>query len=124
MLQMAAEPPTTRRFEFDYPILGTQVLVESFDDEVVIRATKDTFTEPQKQAFIRNLALEGFVSESLRWTYTGRGYSAVRVRWLVDGRWAVASAATERPRRTMTRIVVVASIAWFLLMTAILILLH
>ena len=120
---MAAEPSTARRFEFTYPSLATQLLVEAHDDEVVIRATKDTFTELQKQSFIRHLALEGFVSESLRWTYTGRGFSGVRLRWLIDPTWTT-HAPTDRPRRWVARVVLSASIIWFGLMTVVLLKLH
>ena len=45
-----------RQFEFCFPNLDTLILVEESDDEVVVRATNNSFSERRKVQFIRELA--------------------------------------------------------------------
>ena len=49
-----------RVYEFDFPTLGTLLRVEESDGAVVVRATRDTFTDERKSRFIRELVAEGF----------------------------------------------------------------
>ena len=55
-----------RQFEFCFPNLDTLVLVEEFDDCLLIRATRNTFSEERKIRFVHELVAEGFVSESYK----------------------------------------------------------
>ena len=97
---MKALVQTTRQFEFSLPNLDTLVLVEELDDKVTIRATKNSFSEPRKVQFIRELAAEGFISESYQ-SFTGLIEETwLHVRWLVDASWLkLRAASTARTRR-------------------------
>jgi hypothetical protein len=66
-------------FEFSLTGLDTLVSVESAEDEVLIRTSRDGLSKERKAAFVRELASEGFIPDSYRW----RG----RVRWHVDPAW-------------------------------------
>ena len=52
------------RYEFCFPEKDTLVLVEVVGNGVTVRATRDTFTEQRKASFVRELAAEGFISDS------------------------------------------------------------
>ena len=74
---MKAHVQCDRLFEFYFRDVDTRVVVEDLDDGVVIRASRDTFSERRKQNFIRELAAEGFIADCFQWSCRG-------VRWLVD----------------------------------------
>ena len=79
-------PPAinSRVFEFSFPQFDTLVQVEEADGAVVIRTTRDTFSEERKACFVRELAAEGFISEELRWLPGSLSGASRAVRWLVD----------------------------------------
>ena len=105
-----------RSFEFYFDRLDTLVLVETRDDAVVIRATRDTFSEQRKESFIRELAAEGFIPDECHW-FSGVGGAAVaRVRWLVDYSWLKPNEAlAAQTRRFVTRLLASATLLWLLL---------
>src|SRR5947209_10934805 len=82
---------STKQFEFYFPDIDTRVLVEEGEEEVVVSATRNAFSELRKTFFIRELAAEGFIPDE----YQGfSGFGAVtwlRVRWLVDTSWVKAN---------------------------------
>jgi hypothetical protein len=92
-------PTDFRRFEFSFPALDTELQVELRDDEVVIRATRDAFTEDRKAAFIHELASEGFIPDEYLWysAFEGRGSGQV-VRWRIDPFWRGETAAGSHRR--------------------------
>lgn len=112
-------PDHHRCYEFSFPRLDTLVQVEERTDEVVIRATRNTFTERRKVCFIRELAAEGFISETYQW-FSGFGdWSALPVRWLVDYSWLKPDQhARARTNRFMIRLIVGAFLLWLGLMMA------
>ena len=74
-----------RRFAFHFPDLDTSVQVEHLEDGVVIRASRDTFSEERKACFIRELAAEGFIpgdDESLTICWVSEASPATRQRGL------------------------------------------
>jgi hypothetical protein len=103
-------------YEFCYPRVDTLILVEKADDEVVIRATRDTFNEEQKLAFIHGLAAEGFIPDEYeRCVAIG---SAHGVRWRIDCSWlAISGAVLARSRWFMTRLLVSVGVLWAGMMT-------
>ena len=84
---MKAHVHRERSFEFYFRDVDTRVVVEDVEDAVVIRASRDTFSEWRKQNFIRELAAEGFIADCFQWSCRG-------VRWLVD-------ASCARPMRAI-----------------------
>jgi len=93
-------------FEFSFPRLDTLVQVEETEDEVVVRATRDSFSERRKIGFIRELAAEGFISEVYQ-SFSGfGGWSSLPVRWLVDRSWLKLDKAVRiRTNRIMIRLI-------------------
>jgi hypothetical protein len=104
-------------FEFYFDRLDTLVLVETRDETVVIRATRDTFSERRKEFFIRELAAEGFIPDECRWFSPAGGEVAGHVRWLVDFSWLQPDEAlAAQTRRFMLRLLSSATLLWLLLL--------
>jgi hypothetical protein len=114
----AAEPET---FEFCFPNLDTIICVENRPDEVVIHATRATFSEERKAYFIRELAAEGFIPVDYKWFGENSPFSGNPVvRWLVDCSWWKPSATAEAgTRRFMIRMLIGSALLWLLLMTGV-----
>ena len=99
------------QYEFCFPRLDTLVLVEQTDDQVVIRATRDTFSDRRKIFFIRELAVEGFISEDYQWFSGYSDWPVSSVSWLVDHSWLGANSnLTRRTNRVMARLIIGASL--------------
>ena len=112
--------PRPRQFEFCFPNLDTLVLVEESNDEVVIRASRNTFSELRKIRFVHELAAEGFISDRYRW-FSGFGnWSSLPVRWLVNHCWLKPDeAAVARTRRFMIRLLAGATLLWLVMMSVV-----
>jgi len=82
-------PTDFRRFEFSFPTLDTEVQVQACDDGVVVRATRDSFSEDRKASFIHELASEGFIPDEFLW-YSAHGTGPL-VSWTVDPFWKGAT---------------------------------
>ncbi len=107
-----------RRFEFCYPQLDTLIQVEEIGRAVVIRSTRDTFNEQRKQAFVRELAAEGFIADEHRWDAIGGGRAEDAVRWIIDCSWLeIGEEVLARSRRFMTRLLVSSTIVWIAAMS-------
>ena len=114
---MNAQVNTTAAFEFCFPQLDTLLLVENSAGSVVIHATRDTFSEPRKLAFIRELASEGFISDEYRWLAADYLHARAGIRWLVDYRWlAFSPQLLARSRRFVLRLLAGAAFAWLAMM--------
>ncbi len=112
----------TRQFEFCFPNLDTLVLVEESDNEVVIRATRNAFSEQRKIHFIQQLAAEGFISDSYKWFSDFRSAKWLPLQWLVDYSWLKPNGAqAARTRCFMIRLLACAGLLWLGLMIALLV---
>src|SRR5262249_45586136 len=111
-----------RCYEFCFPNLDTLVLVEENDELVVVRATRNTFSERRKIFFIRELAAEGFVSDEYRYVETISPQNYLPVRWLVDYSWLkpAAKALAKRTRRIMIASLGGATLLWLVMMGSLL----
>ena len=110
-----------RRYEFGFPYLDAQVLVEDYGDTVTIRATRDTFTEQRKIAFIRELAAEGFIDDSFKWFSLAGPETYLGVRWQVDFSWLeLPPRVIARARRFRVGLEVGGLVTWVILVTALL----
>jgi hypothetical protein len=84
---------------------------------VVIRATRNTFSDERKACFIRELAAEGFIPEEFHWLPPAAGERSRSVRWLVDRSYFMPGPAfTAQTRRFMIRLLGAAALFWMLLM--------
>src|SRR5258708_7273865 len=110
-----------RCFEFSFPQLDTLVRVEESAGDVIIRATRDTFSEARKLCFVRELAAEGFIPEEYRWFALSGCESIGSLRWVVDFSWLKLDAAqTAHTRRIMIRLIGAAALFWLVQMSALL----
>ena len=69
------------RYEFIFSELDTLVEVEPHCEQVIIRVTRDSFSEQRKDLFVRYLIEEGFIDESAYWS------SSKRIEWRLDRSW-------------------------------------
>ena len=98
---------------FDFPQLDAVVEVTTSPEGVVIRASRDCFSEGRKQRFIRELAAEGFIDEACCWRPMG---SLGGVHWLVDASGFMPDAASvARTRRLMLRLIFSSAGLWLCL---------
>ena len=108
-----------RRFEFCFPMQDVLVLVEESESGVLIRATRDCFSAERKTAFVRELAMEGFISDQYRWATLDGAWSCFGIRWSVDYSWLVLSEEVlARTRRFMLTILLSGAGLWVAQMTA------
>ncbi len=97
---------------FYFANLDTLVLVENLGDKVVIRATRDSFTERHKMLFIHELAAEGFIPNSYQF-FSDLGSPLAPLDWLVDATWLRPSpGAMARARKLMIGLLISAAILW------------
>jgi hypothetical protein len=107
-------------FEFYFPDLDTQLLVEEIEDKVVIHASRNTFSDQRKARFLRHLAAEGFIPDEHQW-FSGFKSQGSQVCWLVDTSWVgVPKAIIVRSRNFMIRLLISATLLWLGLMAAVL----
>lgn len=112
-------PPTasSRVYEFCFPQLDTLVQVEEADGAVVIRTTRDTFSEERKARFVHELAAEGFIPDEFLWLPPAALKTSRGVRWLVDCSGLMPGPAfAARTRRFMVRLLGASALFWLLLM--------
>ena len=119
---MRAQLNSKRSFEFYFADLDNLLLVENQAEGVVIRATRNNFPESRKTSFIRELAAEGFISETYQWFCGFDERSSLPVRWLVDYSWLkLDQDACARTNRFMIRLISGAIILFLVMMSAVLI---
>jgi len=108
-------------FDFYFPELDTLVLVECDDeDTVIVRATRDNFSEQRKIRFIRNLAAEGFIPDAFQF-YSGSAAGFPEVRWSIDYSWLeIPEAVKRRANRFMGRALVCGILLWIAAMRCVL----
>ena len=108
---------SNRSFDFYFPDVDTLALVEESGDRVVVRTTRNTFSERRKIFFIRELAAEGFISDSYE-NFPGFESTRLNVRWQADISWLKSNKAHfAQARRHMIRLFLSAASLWLALMT-------
>jgi hypothetical protein len=103
MKSLEEEP---RCFEFAFPRMDTLLRVEESDGNVIIRASRDSFSTRRKISFIRELVAEGFIPDDYKWHLLADPDSPSRgVQWRVDHSWLrLDEAAMARTRRSMMKL--------------------
>ena len=110
----------TRCFEFYFRDVDTLVQVENADAEtVIVRATRNTFSERRKVAFIRQLAAEGFIPDGCQWYPLPAGVP--QIRWTIDVSWLrLSELAKSRTRRLMLSLLGGGVLLWTALLSGLL----
>ena len=110
----------SRSYEFYFRDLDTLVQVETPDpDTVIVRATRNTFSERRKVSFIRELAAEGFIPDGCQWYPLPAGMP--RIRWVVDVSWLrLSETARSRTRRLMLSLIGGGVVLWTALLSGLL----
>ena len=104
------------RFNFSFPLLDTLVRVEKSNERVLIRASRDTFSEPRKISFVHELAAEGFIDDSYA-SFSGFDRSFFAIDWVIDGSWLMPDkAARAATNRFMIRLIASVALLWVVLM--------
>jgi len=110
---------TGRSFEFYFPDVDTLLLAEHQADKVVIRATKNTFSERRKITFIHHLASEGFIPDYYQWL-SNLDPAWSNIYWRIDYSWLRIHRATViKARKFMIGFLASAIALWFGLMLAV-----
>jgi hypothetical protein len=106
-----------RRFEFVKEAPENRILVESGDDGVLVRASRNNFSSRRKCSFIREIAAEGFVPDYLQTLTESEMDGREGVRWIVDDSWVPtqSNAANARAQQVL-KTVSVGVILWVALM--------
>jgi len=114
---MKAVLPGAQCHEFCFPRRDTLLQVEVAGEDVLIRATRDTFPEAARLSFIHELAAEGFIPDRYAWLpLAGAGWLG-GIHWVVDHSWLVITEAVRAPaRRFMRRLFAGAFCLWLTLM--------
>jgi hypothetical protein len=113
--------PTPHCFEFYFPQTDTLVQVERQSAAVIIRASRNTFTEQRKRSFVRELAAEGFIPDDYQWLALAETEWSCEARWLVDISWlTIDPALRAATNRFMLRLLAGGALVWLGLMTALL----
>jgi hypothetical protein len=106
-----------RSFEFCFPSLDTLVLVEDLTGEIVIHASRNTFSDERKARFIRELAAEGFIPDDYRWLPRAGMESSPGIRWLIDTScFKPDKTFAAGTRRFMVRLLSSAALIWLMAM--------
>jgi hypothetical protein len=110
----------SRCFEFYFRDVDTLVQVENPDAEtVIVRATRNTFSERRKVSFIRELAAEGFIPDGCQWYPLPAGMP--RVHWVIDVSWLrLSETAKSRTRRLMLSLIGGGVLLWTALLSGLL----
>jgi hypothetical protein len=111
---MNAPAPGPPCYVFDFPHLDTVVQVAPLTKEVVIRASRSTFSERRKRCFIRELVAEGFIDPAFGWCDSP---SPGGVRWVVDPSAFLPDAEhAAETRHFMVRLIFSSIALWLFLM--------
>ena len=107
----------SKSFQFYFSKLDTLVLVERSTHGVLIRATRDTFSERRKVSFIRELGAEGFIDDSYH-TFLGFEGTPLPICWCIDYSWLEweAVAVRRRTNRFMVGLIGPGILLWMVVM--------
>lgn len=93
------------------------MLVEDLAGEIVIHASRNTFSDERKARFIRELAAEGFIPDDYRWLPRAGMESSPGIRWLIDTScFKPDETFAAGTRRFMVRLLSSAALLWLMTM--------
>lgn len=105
-------------YEFAFPRHDTLIWVEETGGGITVHATRDTFSAEHKAAFLRELALEGFIPEEYQWAAGLEGWGRFRIHWVIDYSWLkISETLLKRVRRLMIGLFLSVATLWAILMS-------
>ena len=108
-------------YDFYFPDVDTLIRVESSPEAVIVRASRNSFTERRKRCFIHELVAEGFIPDDYEWLSLAGSEFSRGARWLVDCSWLKLDASTlAHADRFMHRLIGATFLLWIVLMTVLL----
>ena len=114
---MNADSSPTRLYDFYFPDVDTLIRVESSPEAVIIRASRNTFSERRKRSFVHQLAAEGFIPDDYEWLSLASSELSRGARWLIDFSWLKLDPIPFAPAdRFMHRLIGAAFLLWIALM--------
>ena len=114
---MRAQREISRSFEFYFPELDNYVLVENRPEKVIIRATRDNFSDRRKFMFIRYLAAEGHIPDHFAWLCQIGADEMMGMRWVIDRSWLrLSPEIRRRATRNALRFLFVSCLVWLVMM--------
>lgn len=91
----------------------THLRVDVDTDEVLVRATRNTYSPARRACFIRELAAEGFIPDQFQWFNNESSWARIGVRWRVDANWLeVPRTVMDRATRWAMRALLMLGILW------------
>lgn len=107
-----------KRTEFIHHQPQNFILVENeADGGVLIRAARDNFSESRKEAFIREIAAEGFIPDQLQEFSDSHSSVCKEVKWIVDNSWVrIHFASSKEAKRMFVITLVIVGCLWLALM--------
>jgi hypothetical protein len=106
-----------QQYEFYFSDLDNLILVESSEECVLIRSTRDNVPERRKLAFVRRLAAEGFIPDCYQWC-TDLQDRRCPVDWVIDTSWLSLNPRTSRrATRFIKRLLLMTTLAWIVLIS-------
>ncbi len=110
---MDSTPHQCHRTEFYDARRDTHLLLEVDGEQVVIRATRDSYSAARRACFIRELVAEGFLPDEYQWSNTDSPWAVYGVRWCIDRRWLVLPReVVKRTSRWALRMWLVGTLLW------------
>lgn len=111
---METQPSTPgTSYEFYFADLDTLVQVENRSPDVIIRASRNSFTERRKLYFIRELAAEGFIPDDYHLLALAGSPLSHGVHWIVEpAELSPAEGLATLSRPWMVRVFCAAGLLW------------
>jgi len=108
---MSMETLLSRSFDFHFPAVDTAVRVERQESQIVLRATRATFSPMRKKLFIRHLAAEGFIPDLYLQFSDFDEFPGIS--WNIDSRWLeINSSGLAQGKQAMIRLATSAAVLW------------
>jgi hypothetical protein len=108
---MSMETLLSRSFDFHFPTLDTAVRVEHQQSQIVLRATRATFSPMRKRLFIRHLAAEGFIPDLYLQFSDFDEFPGIS--WSIDSNWLdLNPTGLARGKQVMIRLAASAAVLW------------
>lgn len=107
------------RFELRHRCPNNLILVENYFNEVIIRATRNNFSEPRKLLFIQYLAAEGYIPARYQRIGALSEEAQDRLTWVIDRSWLGHSTTVRgEANRFMYGLVLSGALLWLMLIGA------